>query len=720
MPTAAEFLAAAVSFHQAGRLQEAEAYYRQAIQLAPDNAQAWHFFGGLAYQVGNAGTSIELLKRAAELEPRNAEYWLQLGLLLEEQQRLSEAATCYQRVLQLAPDQLEAAIKLGGLLSHARQYADSVEVYRRALQHHAASGDLHFLLGDALFALERKGEAAECYSRAIEQMPMHAAAHSNLGNALHSQRKYAEATAAFRRALDLAPQRAEIHNNLGNVLRDQSRVDEAIEAYHNALRIDSNLAEAHNGLGVCLREKMRIDEAVVCFQRACALKAELADAACNLGTALRDQAQLPESIAELRRAIELDPSLFRAHGNLAYALWFCPGYSQTQIYEEHQRLNQQHALPLAAKVRPYRNDRSPDRRLRVGYVSPNFRDHVQSLFMTPLLAAHDHEQFEIVAYADQFDADAITERLRPHFDLWRDTNRLTDDELADLMRADRIDILVDQTMHMAQSRLLVFAQKPAPVQVTWLAYPGTTGLTAIDYRITDPRLDPPGMFEGTYAEATVWLPDTYWCYDPLDEITAVNRLPALDRGYVTFGCLNQFTKVNADVLTLWARVLQAVPKSRLLLLAEEGSSRQRVLDSLGKEQIDPARLEFFTRQRRQAYLEAHHRIDIGLDTFPYNGHTTTLDSLWMGVPVVSRLGETIVGRAGLSILHNVGLENLVAKSDGAFVETAVQLAKSLEDLARLRSSLRDTLRRSALMDGPRFTRHFEAAYRTMWQAWCQS
>ncbi len=311
--------------------------------------------------------------------------------------------------------------------------------------------------------------------------------------------------------------------------------------------------------------------------------------------------------------------------------------------------------------------------------------------------------------------DDLTDRFRVHADVWRDTAALSDEQLASQVREDGIDILVNLTLHMARNRLLVFARKPAPVQVTFAGYPGTTGLDAIDYRITDRHLDPPGLFDHCYSEKSIRLPDSFWCYDPLESDAAVNALPAAANGRVTFGCLNNFCKVNPLVFKLWARVLKAVEPSRLLILADEGSHRRRTLDLLAKEGVPSERMEFVAHQPRPRYLTYYHGIDIGLDTVPYNGHTTSLDSFWMGVPVVTLVGQTVVGRAGFSQLMNLGLPELIAASPEQYVRIAAELAGDLPRLADLRATLRQRMGASPLMDAPRFARNVEAAYQAMWR-----
>jgi len=295
---------------------------------------------------------------------------------------------------------------------------------------------------------------------------------------------------------------------------------------------------------------------------------------------LKDQGKLDDAIACYRRALELKPDSAEVHSNLVYTQIFCPGYDAQTLYEEHCRWNELHAAPLANFIQPHLNDRSPDRRLKIGYVSPDFRNHCQSFFTVPLFSAHDHGEFDIICYADVVRPDNITERLRSHVDTWRNIAGLSHEQVAQWIRRDGIDILVDLTMHMARNRLLVFARKPAPVQACWLAYPGTTGVRTIDYRITDPYLDPPNVEQvanlpeirqignlphGPYSEESIRLPDSFWCYDPLDTEPAVNVLPAVKKGYISFGCLNNFCKVNPLVLKIWAQVLKAVDRSQLTI-----------------------------------------------------------------------------------------------------------------------------------------------------------
>jgi predicted O-linked N-acetylglucosamine transferase (SPINDLY family) len=440
----------------------------------------------------------------------------------------------------------------------------------------------------------------------------------------------------------------------------------------------------------------------------------------NLGNALQDQGQLDESLAAYRKALSINPAIAAAHSNLAFTMNFHPGYDAAAILDEHRSWSRRHAelLPRFKHTPP--SNPASGRRLRIGYVSPDFREHCQSFFTTGLLANHDRDQFEIFCYSSVAHPDHITRRLMGFVEQWRPVAGMSDAKLAETIYADRIDILVDLTMHMSQGRPLMFARKPAPVQVAWLAYPGTTGLPAMDYRLTDPHLDPPGETDQFYTEKSIRLPDAFWCYDPLTTVPAVNELPALKTGNLTFGCLNNFRKLNDDTVALWSQVLRQVDNSRLLLLSAPGQHRQRVHGRFSELGVDPQRVEFIPYQPRASYLTTYHRIDIGLDTFPYNGHTTSLDSFWMGVPVVTYAGSRATGRAGLCHVSNLGLTELAGRSPDEFMRQAVKMSGDLPGLARLRSELRGRMERSPLMNAPRFARNMEAAFRVMWEGWCKT
>jgi predicted O-linked N-acetylglucosamine transferase (SPINDLY family) len=456
------------------------------------------------------------------------------------------------------------------------------------------------------------------------------------------------------------------------------------------------------------------------YRQAVALLPGHANAVNNLGNVCTRLGRVDEAIGWFRRAIEIDPSSTMYSSNLLYYLHFDPSYDASAILREHLDWKRRQADPYrTAAPRSWDNERSTDRRLRIGYVSPHFKDHCVSMFTLPLLAHHDRGSFEIFCYANVTAADPLTERLRGLVDAWRDIAPLSDEQAAEVIGRDRIDILIDLTLHMGGNRLLIFARKPAPVQVTWLGYPGTTGLDTVDYRLTDPHLDPPGEHDDFYVERSIRLPETFWCYDPAaldgDHAPDVGSPPCVATGHITFGSLNNLAKVNDQVLALWARVLSAAPPSaRFLLLSPPGEVRERIAAKL------MGRVDFIDRLPRRQYLETYRRIDVALDTFPANGHTTSMDALWMGVPVVTLPGQTAISRGGLSLLANLGLDELVARSADQFVRTAVELATDLPRLRELRATLRPRLIASPIMDANRFARKLEEAYRSMWKSYVSS
>jgi predicted O-linked N-acetylglucosamine transferase (SPINDLY family) len=399
---------------------------------------------------------------------------------------------------------------------------------------------------------------------------------------------------------------------------------------------------------------------------------------------------------------------------------FQTGRTAAEIFREHRAFNDKFCKGLALNRSSFENDQTPGRRIRIGYVSPNFQHHPVGRFLLPLLKHRDRSQMEVFCYSDVQSPDAFSEQIRGLSDGWRDIRGQSHEQADRLIRSDKIDILVDLCMFMQDHRMLLFARRTAPIQATYLAYCSTTGLDAMDYRISDPFLDPVGTDESCYSERTLRFSNSYWSYEPPSVAPNVETPPATRAGYVTFGCLNGFIKVSAPALQTWSQLLSTVPGSRLILHAHPGSHRQRVLDFLATCRINPSRIEFLPFLRVSQFMAAHHRIDIALDPFPYGGGTTTCDALWMGVPVISMIGDTAVGRGGFSILSNIGLAELVARTPQEYVRMAAELASDLPRLTQLRFSLRDRMRNSPLMNGPLAAKDLEALYRRMWNTWCNN
>jgi protein O-GlcNAc transferase len=679
---------AAVQHHRAGRLDHAEAIYRHVVEREPDNEQAVFLLAALCLGSARSEEAAQLLERAQRLAPTNAHYLSNLGEAYRRLGRAQEAADTLVKAVALRPELPEASYNLG-------------------------------------LALRDLGEleaALMCFVRAADVAPERYELQLQLAEGLKRTGDCIRAVGHYQCALALDPQSLEALLGLAFCQRTTRRVDGAIAMARRAIAVAPQHPAGHYELGEALVAQNRqthFDEAIASFQRSIQLFAADPRAHFGLGGALLDVSRVPEAIEHFRAALALTKDR-AAHSNLVYCLGFVSDDARSLLIEA-RKWAENFARPFTERIRPLDNARDPSRRLRIGYVGPSFRDHCQAFFLDPLLRHHDHENFEIYCYASVAQPDKITERLLNHADVARITFGMDDVALAEQIRSDGIDVLIDLNMHMADARLLTFACRPAPVQICWLAYPGTTGLPAMDYRITDPLLDPPDSDLSMYSEQSIHLPDAFWCYDPLqDEAPEVSALPALASGVVTFGCLNALWKVTDRALRLWAGVLRAVPNSRFVVLTPVGEARTKLLAFFERAGIASQRIECVPRRARAEYLRSYGGIDLCLDTTPYSGHTTSLDAFWMGVPVLTLVGETVVGRAGLCQATLLGLPQLIAHSEQEYVERAVELTTNLEALAKLRAGLRHRLEQSPLMDGPRFAKNMEAAYRQVWQRWCRA
>lgn len=639
-------------------------------------------------------------------------------------------------------------LSLAGEHQRNRRLAEAEEIYRFLLRSHPANGGLLNAIGSIAFETGRLDEAEEILRQAIAADPMREDARNNLGSVFLERGRWQDAEAVFAEALRLNPRCAVVHYNLGNVHLRQYRWEEAVACYRRALAevpqygpASLNLTQALialgrmqearavstaalaifpgdvpllNALGNACMQEGDPDEAAAAYLTALERAPEDALVTANLAHARMEQGRVEESVALFQKAVANAPAMAMTHSSLILALQHLPG-TGAQIAAECERWWLRHGAEAACA---YTNEPSPERRIRIGYISADFREHPVGHQVLPLVRDHDRAHFEVVCYSDVTGADSITAEFRAAATGWRETAALDPAALAELVRSDRIDILVDLAQHSAGNRLPVFSRKPAPVQVSFAGYPGRTGLKTVDWRLTDRFLDP-AKDDSSGTERAWRLPDSFWCYEPPQDCPEVGALPASATGTVTFGCLNRFPKVNARVLAVWSRILHALPSARLVLICPAGESQRQLLAEFEALGIAPARIGCIARMTRADYFAAYSRLDLMLDAFPYNGHVTTCDALWMGVPVVSFAGKLPVSRGALSILSNAGLPELVADDEDGYVRTAVGLAQDLPRLASLRAELRERTCASALADTRRFTRGIEAAYRAMWREWCE-
>ncbi len=750
----ADLLALGLGYHKAGRIPEAIDLYTEVLQLDRDQPYALHLLGEIAHRAGRNERAVELIERAVTLMPELAEAHNNLGTAYQALGRLGEAEASYRRAIELKPSLLIARSNLGAVLKAQGNVEEARRQVERVLTLDPRAAEACVTLGDILREERDYAAAEDCYRIATEQRPDNAAAWNNLGIMLMAQRRNEEARDVFERAVALDSHSAEAHNNLGNALRELGKFKEAVAWYEKALAIrplypqalsnmgaalaarfmfqealpflrkavecDPGFIDALLNLGACLRNLDRLSEALECFDRALELEPENPRCHNYRGLTLIETGVIEDGLAQCRKAFRLDPNYMRAQSNYLFGLNYRAEITGAEMLAEHRAFEIPSRQPPA---RSFANRTDPERRLRVAYISPDFKRHSCAFFIEPLLAAHDKADFEVFCYSDVPLPDPVTLRIKQHADHWRDINKLPDAELADAVRADEIDIAIELAGHTGQHRLNAFATRIAPIQISWLGYPCTTGLSAIGFRLTDAIADPPGMTDAHYTETLVRLPQTFLCYRPHDDAPEAGPLPALTGNPFTFGSFNNLPKINDRVIGIWARILSEAPGTRLLLksrsLADEPTCA-RIRAAFETHGIGASRLELVAWIGNPAdHLRLYDRIDLALDPFPYNGTTTTCEAMWMGVPVLTLAGERHAARVGASLLTQVGLQQFVTNSVEAYVDRAVALVRQLGELAAVRRDLRGNMAASPLCDGAAFARDVEHAYRALWRDWCR-
>jgi protein O-GlcNAc transferase len=701
-----------------GRLEEAKASYRRAIALKPDLAEAHNNLGNILNDLGRMEEAEASCRQAIALKPDLVEAHNNLGNILNGLGRLEEAEASCRQAIALKPDLAEAHNNLGNTLKKLGRPEEAEASYWQAIALKSGYADANSNLGNVLCDLGRHEEAEASFRRALEIKPDFAEAHSNLGNTLKDLGRLEEAETSYRKAIALKPSYADANSNLGNVLNDLGRQEEAEASFRRALEIKPDYAEAHNNLGMTLKGLGRLDEAEASFRCALEIKPDYAEAHNNLGMTLKGLGRLDEAEASYRRAIALKSDFVAAHSNLLFTLNYHPDKSAEQIFAAYREYNERHIDCHLVERPVYANDRNTDRRLRVGYVSPDFRKHSCAHTLEPLLTAHDRSAIELFAYAELEKQDAYTERFQSLVDYWIPTRGMSDTTLCERIRSDRIDILVDLAGHTAGNRLNVFALKPAPVQVSWLGYGYTTGLTAIDYYLTDDVCAPEGC-EHLFSEIPWRLENPGAVYRPAEGMGEITSLPALERGYVTFGTLSRSVRINHRTVRVWSEILKQVPTARLVI--DSANFRDESLCRTLREKfsaygIDAGRLTMGFHSPPWDVLRG---MDIGLDCFPHNSGLTLAESVYMGVPFVTLAGRPSVGRGGACVLTALGHPEWIAYSEEEYIEHAVALASDLTGLAEIRTKLRHEMEASPLMDEMGFVRKVEAAYRQMWEKWCE-
>ena len=641
------------------------------------------------------------------------------GNQAEKDGSLHEACRLYREAVDAAPGYAKARLNLGIALEAAGDSGAAIRSYETALAIDPKHAPSNYNLARLLSLRGDLARAKQLLDSALETKPEFPEALVVLSNVCDSQGNLAAAETALRRALEQRPEYAGAWYNLGDILAKQARPNEAEAALRRAVEIDSQYAAGWCRLGDVLIDLERLDEGETALRRAIAIDPASVEAHRLLGTTLRKQFRLEEALELFAAARSLAPESFVFDPMELNTLTSFDGISEEELFARHRAFGARLEKLVSPRFEPFANERNPERRLRVGYVSGDFSLHPVTLFLIPVLQRHDRSACEITCYSIGTRKDEVTPHVLAMSDSWRDCARMSDTELADMIHRERIDVLVDLSGHSGTPCPNVFAQQPSPVQVTWLGYLNSTGLTRIQYRLCDAYTDPPGMTERFHTEALVRLPHSQWCYRPFVLMDHAAEPPLRKNGYVTFGSFNSPLKISRTTHRLWCDLLARLPEARLIIVGmPDGRTRDRLLREFALAGISTSRITLVGRVALAEYFRWFDAVDIALDTTPYSGGTTTCDALWSGVPVVTAPGTRPISRSAASILSTAGLPEWIASTPQDYVRLAIEFARREAVIGELRGSLRQRMRESPLMDEVRFARDLEAAYRGMWRAWC--
>ncbi|XP_065855634.1 probable UDP-N-acetylglucosamine--peptide N-acetylglucosaminyltransferase SPINDLY [Euphorbia lathyris] len=728
-----------ISYKDEGRLVEAAESYQKALKAEPSYKPAAECLAIVLTDIGtslklsgNTQEGIQKYYEALKIDTHYAPAYYNLGVVYSEMMQYDTALSCYEKAALERPMYAEAYCNMGVIYKNRGDLESAIACYERCLvvspNFEIAKNNMAIALTDLGTKVKLEGDINQgvaYYKKALYYNWHYADAMYNLGVAYGEMLKFDDAIVFYELAFHFNPHCAEACNNLGVIYKDRDNLDKAVECYQMALSIKPNFSQSLNNLGVVYTVQGKMDAAASMIEKAIMANPTYAEAYNNLGVLYRDAGNIAMAINAYEQCLKIDPDSRNAGQNRLLALNYINEGHDDKLFEAHRDWGRRF-MRLFPQYTSWENPKDPDRPLVIGYVSPDYFTHSVSYFVEAPLVYHDSRNYKVVVYSAVVKADAKTNRFREKVlkkgGIWRDIYGIDEKKVASMVREDNVDILVELTGHTANNKLGMMACRPAPLQVTWIGYPNTTGLPTIDYRITDSLADPPDSKQ-KHVEELVRLPECFLCYTPSPEAGAICPTPALANGFVTFGSFNNLAKITPKVLQVWARILCAVPNSRLVVKCKpfcSDSVRQRfltMLEDLGLEslRVDLLPLILLNHDHMQAYS----LMDISLDTFPYAGTTTTCESLYMGVPCVTMAGAVHAHNVGVSLLSKVGLGHLIAKSEDEYVQLALQLATDVTALSNLRMSLRDRMANSPVCDGSKFTLGLESAYRNMWHRYCK-
>ena len=702
--------------YQEANYDDAKKLAKFIIEQFPKHQFSWKVLGAILEKSKNFSEALIANKKAVALDLQDPAAQSNLGNTFQNLGRWKEAVACYNQAIAMKPDYATAHFNLGVALKGLELLDEAVASYRKAIELKKDYVDAYYNLGIVLQNLGRWEEAEANYNQTIVINPNHTKAYNNLGNILKELGRLEEAELSYTKSITLEPNYADPYNNLGNTFKALGRLEEAETSYKKAIALTPNNHELYYNLGILLKELGQLEKAEVSYKQAITIKPDYVDAYYNLGNALQELGRWKEADVSYNQAIAIKPDFTLAYNNKLCGLNYSPDWSTQLIYQQHLEFEKQFG-GFKSRNPLISNKKNPfNEKLRVGYVSGDFKKHSIAYFFEPLLQHHNSNTVEIFCYYNDDKVDDITKRLTANSDHWRSIFNISDEDFFDLVRNDKIDILVDLSGHTAKNRLLVFAHKPAPIQISWLGYPNTTGLSAVDYRFTDISADPVGEADELHSETLLRLPNGFLCYKGNKKSYVSVSLPQKSLGHITFGSFNNLSKLTPKVIKVWSKILHAVPLSTLILKSSTlNRNSAHHLELFKKEGISNNRIKIYNKMpSMEEHLKLYSSIDISLDPFPYNGTTTTCDALWMGVPVITLLGNRHASRVGASILTNIGLTNFIAQDIDGYINLAIEMANNINYLQEVRQDLRKRMERSPLCNPRSFANDIENAYKDIW------
>jgi predicted O-linked N-acetylglucosamine transferase (SPINDLY family) len=741
----AEVRTAALEHHRSGRIDEAESLYRMVLDARPGDGDISYNLGLIIYRRGQYAAAVPYFEVAVGANPNQGQYWSSYIEALTNSGEISAAWIVLEMAQQRGMkgpvvNALIAGITAASKARTVAEQAPSAASPATPVQAHpvapqvaktAADARAKTRLGAAVptpqeinrtVTLYNQGRVVEAVALArslAERFPTHAPSWRAYGLGMHRLGRKREAIEPLSRTLELTPADLESRRIFADSLRDQGLHAQSEAQCRLIVKEDPQHAEAYRLLAMTLQAQMRFEEAEEVCRRAVELAPMSSAAGSTLGAILTDLGRLAEAEIELRRTLAFSPGDSTLHENLLFCMSHNDGVGADALFAQHVQFGEQCERQLRQRWKKHVNSRDPERQLNVGFVSGDMFQHAVASFIEPLLPhLADDPALKLRVYSNNAFEDQTTLRLKQHVQDWNDISGLTDEALADKIRADRIDVLIDLSGHTGRNRLLTFARKPAPVQASWIGYPGTTGLQAMDYYLADRFLVPPGHAENQFTEKIAYLPACS-VFSPHGSSPPVNGLPALRNGYFTFGSFNRVSKIRPASVALWARLMHATPDSRMLLGAmPPDGDHSKLIEWFRNEGIAQDRLDFRARSDAAVYLQQHHHVDMCLDTFPYAGGTTTMHATWMGVPTLTVSGDTIPSRAGATVMSHAGLDAFIACDEDDFVAKGLAIAADLKTLAEIRAGLREQFRTSPLLNAQLIAGSFSLALRGMWRRWC--